>query len=323
MPIRDEDKYLIMKWRNEQIDVLRQSAPLTREEQENYFSTVVSRLFDEEHPKQFLFSFTQNNVLIGYGGLVHIDWQNQTAEISFLTETARSKQKQTFISDWCNYLILIKKVADIYLNFRWIYTYAYDLRPNLYLALEQSGFSETQRYPAHVNIDGVAKDVVIHTCYLNHLQLLFATANDVDLYYKWANDETVRRFSYQQEKIKYEEHVKWFHSKMLSPDNKFYLFKNNKSEPVGQVRISKSDQEIIIGVSVDSGYRGLGYGVKMLRLACMSFFQNHSTACITAYIKEDNQASIQIFERAGFERCEKLTIHNTISYKYILNNERF
>ena len=33
VPIRDEDKYDILKWRNEQIDILRQQTPLTKEHQ--------------------------------------------------------------------------------------------------------------------------------------------------------------------------------------------------------------------------------------------------------------------------------------------------
>ena len=56
VPIRDEDKYLILKWRNEQITHLRQNKPLTIEEQEAYFKNVVAKLFEEEK--------TDNSILI-------------------------------------------------------------------------------------------------------------------------------------------------------------------------------------------------------------------------------------------------------------------
>ena len=36
-PIRFSDKFLIMKWRNEQIDILRQEKPLTKKDQLIYF----------------------------------------------------------------------------------------------------------------------------------------------------------------------------------------------------------------------------------------------------------------------------------------------
>ena len=48
VPIRYEDRWGIMKWRNEQIYHLRQAKPLTAEDQENYFSNVVSKLYDQE-----------------------------------------------------------------------------------------------------------------------------------------------------------------------------------------------------------------------------------------------------------------------------------
>ena len=59
VPIRFEDRMGIMKWRNEQIYHLRQSKPLTEEDQNNYFKNVVSKLFDQEQPQKKLFSFLE------------------------------------------------------------------------------------------------------------------------------------------------------------------------------------------------------------------------------------------------------------------------
>jgi hypothetical protein len=58
VPLRMEDRYRIMKWRNEQIYHLRQSKPLTEKDQENYFESVVSSLFEQEKPNQILFSLS-------------------------------------------------------------------------------------------------------------------------------------------------------------------------------------------------------------------------------------------------------------------------
>ena len=57
LAIRDQDKDLIMKWRNEQINILRQKDPLTNEKQKEYFKNVVEKLFEQETPNQLLFSF--------------------------------------------------------------------------------------------------------------------------------------------------------------------------------------------------------------------------------------------------------------------------
>src|ERR1700752_1121483 len=175
VPIRDEDKYAIMHWRNEQIDILRQKQPLTKEEQEHYFATIIAGLFALEKPRQLLFSFLEDDVLIGYGGLVHIDWESKNAEVSFITETKRNMDKQQFINDWGNYLQILKPLAKEHLSFSKIYTYAYDIRPNLYHALLKSGFIEEARLKKHISINGQYYDVLIHSCFLD--QLVFRMAN--------------------------------------------------------------------------------------------------------------------------------------------------
>ena len=108
-PIRFEDRFDIMKWRNEQMYHLRQSKLLTLKDQEGYFKNVVSQLFKKEMPNQLLFSYLKNDVCIGYGGLVHINWIDRNAEISFIMDT--KLEKDQFDLHWKTYLSLISKVA--------------------------------------------------------------------------------------------------------------------------------------------------------------------------------------------------------------------
>ncbi|MBK6836160.1 MAG: GNAT family N-acetyltransferase [Bacteroidetes bacterium] len=316
VPLRDEDKYEILEWRNSQIDILRQQAPLTKESQENYFKTVIAPLFEQEKPNQILWSFLLDNKLIGYGGLVHIDWENKTGEISFLTETSRNKSSEVFISDWYNYLSILKPIAQNELGFNSIFTYAYDIRPNLYVALEKAGFKETNRVKNSIEIAGKMKDTVIHTCFFDELKMRFANENDADLYFKWANDKVVRENSYNTAEINYEQHINWFKSKLLSKECFFYLFLNKENTAIGQVRIDKSNDEIIIGISIDEKFRGKGLGVKLLNKACNDYLSKFKTAEIIAYIKEENIASINQFSKASFIKTENVIIGNNKSYRF-------
>lgn len=165
VPIRNEDQFLIMKWRNEQIYHLRQAKPLNEIDQKNYFDNVVSKLFEQEKPNQILFSFLKNNECIGYGGLVHINWIDKNAEISFIMDTAL--EKTSFASNWSNYLSLIEKVAFEEIKFHKIFTYAFDLRPHLYTMLAQNNFQEEARLKEHCYFEGKFIDVLIHTKYAN------------------------------------------------------------------------------------------------------------------------------------------------------------
>ena len=161
VPIRYEDRMDILKWRNEQIYHLRQDKPLTEEDQEAYFNTVVNKLFDQEKPNQLLFSFLENNVCIGYGGLVHINWVDKNAEISFVMNT--QLEKEFFAKHWTSFLKLLEQVAFKELNFCKIFTYAFDLRPQIYEILECSGFLKEATLEKHCLFNGQYKDVIIHS----------------------------------------------------------------------------------------------------------------------------------------------------------------
>lgn len=161
VPIRDQDKFEIMHWRNNQIDVLRQSEPLNENTQNLYFSTIVTALFEKENPEQLLFSFLNNGTLCGYGGLVHINWKDKNAEISFLMDSDVESNK--FQLHWNIYLSLLFKIAFERLNFHKIYTYAFDLRPQLYDILLENGFKEEARLKEHYFHKATFIDVLIHS----------------------------------------------------------------------------------------------------------------------------------------------------------------
>lgn len=161
VPIRMEDRMAIMKWRNEQIYHLRQDKLLTAEVQNRYFETVLKALFSEDKPSQLLFSYLEGDKCIGYGGLVHINWIDKNAEISFIMDT--DLEKDNFQTHWCNYLDLLEQVAFQDLHLHKIYTYAFDLRPHLYLALKDVNFIEETRLKEHCLFDGKYIDVVIHS----------------------------------------------------------------------------------------------------------------------------------------------------------------
>src|SRR3972149_10967647 len=91
LPIRNEDILIIKDWRNQQFDILRQKRILTEEDQEKIYQDVIVPAFNEEQPGLILFSFLFDNQLIGYGGLVHISWQDKRGEVSFLVDTQRAK----------------------------------------------------------------------------------------------------------------------------------------------------------------------------------------------------------------------------------------
>lgn len=160
VPIRDCDKFDIMKWRNDQIYHLRQSDPLTENDQIKYFNTTINSLFQINHPEQLLFSFLRNDKCIGYGGLVHVDWIKKKAEISFIMDT--QFEKLYFEKYWSIFLRLIEEVAFKDLNFKNIFVYAFDLRKHLYDVLSKNGFIFKSRINKAYRFKNLLYDVVIY-----------------------------------------------------------------------------------------------------------------------------------------------------------------
>ena len=161
VPIRDQDRYDIMQWRNEQIYHLRQSKPLDKESQDKYFDTVVTKLFEAEKPDQILFSYLEKGVCIGYGGLVHINWIDKNAEISFIMNT--KLEDQQFHKHWKTYLFLIEEVAFNFLHFHKIFVYAFDLRVMLYEALEDTSYFKEATLKEHTCFNNKFIDVLIYS----------------------------------------------------------------------------------------------------------------------------------------------------------------
>lgn len=164
VPIRSEDRYHIMKWRNEQLFHLRQEKPLTKEAQDVYFETVVKNLFIEDKPNQLLFSYLEGDQCIGYGGLVHINWIDKNAEISFITETPFINKD--YEAHLLRFLGFVENVASTGLNFHKLFTYAFDVRPEIYAILEKGGFKKEAVLKEHCFIDEHFLDVIIHSKFI-------------------------------------------------------------------------------------------------------------------------------------------------------------
>ena len=106
-------------------------------------------------------SLIKNDLCIGYGGLVHMNWNDKNAEISFIMDT--KLEKKYFSTNWKIFLKLIEKVAFIELNFHKIFTFAIDLRPNLFPVIEDVGYIKEAFLKEHYYWNNNFIDVIIHS----------------------------------------------------------------------------------------------------------------------------------------------------------------
>lgn len=153
---------LIKKWRNEQIEILRQNIPLTDNDQQNYYSKIIKPAIIAEKPKIIIFSFMNKGKCIGYGGLTNIDWFSKRAELSFLAETKRSKNLKLYKRDFYVFLNLIMNVSFNELGLNRVYTETFDIRPFHIKILEKFGFKLEGRMKKHAFVNNSFFDSLIH-----------------------------------------------------------------------------------------------------------------------------------------------------------------
>lgn len=159
-PVQNQDIFSIMRWRNEQIDVLRQKTLLTEDKQIEYFNTIVFPEYEKSHPDQILFSFFYKNCMIGYGGLVHIQWIHNRAEVSYLLDKNILLANYT-LEELCVILInLFKSVAFEDLNLHKLSTETYSISSERISIIEKADFQ----------LEGRLRDqVLIHDRYYDSL----------------------------------------------------------------------------------------------------------------------------------------------------------
>ncbi len=160
-PIKYEDRIPIMKWRNDQLYHLRQKHPLTKNQQDIYFKNIISKLFNQKEPSQLLFSLLKEKKMVGYGGLVHIDWDNKNAEVSFVMDTML--ELEYFKHYWGVYLKLIEMVAFEELKLNKIFIYSYNLRPKLYEVTDENCYLLEAKFKEHAIYNSNFIDVNIHS----------------------------------------------------------------------------------------------------------------------------------------------------------------
>ena len=313
VPLRYEDRFFIMKWRNEQIYHLRQARPLTEDDQQRYFDSVVSKLYDNPNPDQILFSYLEKGVCIGYGGLVHINWIDRNGEISFIMDT--QLEAEHFAEHWSNYLTMLKAVAFDDLGLHKIYTYAFDLRPHLYTMLEANGYRREATLKEHCLFNGEYKDVVLHSLWNDRFEVI----NYVDCTREQnleilalRNRDDVRSWMVNPEVIPEENHFKFVESLKGNPNRLYYaIYKNGML--VGTYNLTNEGEGIWErGIIANPSTQGTGQTEKWERQILSS--SPSEIKAVSAKVKQDNLRSIKYHEKLG---CKEQSRDNEYIY-YIL-----
>jgi len=161
--IAREDMEPIRRWRNAQMDVLRQPAEISPAEQERYFELAIEPTFKQQRPRQILLTLLEDGEPVGYGGLTNLDWDARRAELSFLVAPERAADPDVYERDFRAFLELaVDGVALRDLNLHRVFAETYDVRPHHVSILESFGFVPEGRMRDHVRVGDRYVDSLLH-----------------------------------------------------------------------------------------------------------------------------------------------------------------
>lgn len=130
-----------------------------------------------------------------------------------------------------------------------------------------------------------------------------ARAEDIHLYFAWANDPEVRHQSFRAEPIPWSEHQPWFAQRLA--EAMLLVAQDEAGVPLGQVRFERTDGRWTIHYSVAPEFRGIGLGAKMLSSAIAELRRRHPGARVRGAIKPENTASLRVFATLGFKEVSE------------------
>lgn len=135
------------------------------------------------------------------------------------------------------------------------------------------------------------------------------TGSDINLLFKWANDQDVRANSRYPQSITRKEHSAWFKKKMSDPKTHMYIL-TELNQDVGVIRFDKKDTKFLISYSIDKYYRGRGLGKIILEEGFKKISLISRSPHFIAQVKQGNIASEKIFNQLGFKLSSEEFINN-------------
>jgi RimJ/RimL family protein N-acetyltransferase len=153
------------------------------------------------------------------------------------------------------------------------------------------------------------------------LSINLASEKDIKDIFDLSNDSIVRQYSIHTNQINWDDHIAWFSNKIKAQDCIFFVIRDEQNNFVGQVRFdcdSKNFMTCIVSISVSKDFRSKGLGKIILNRASIKLFSDFDFDRIIAYIKKDNQPSINLFSKVGYNLVGQESINSIEFLKFEL-----
>ncbi|MBG6236595.1 UDP-2,4-diacetamido-2,4,6-trideoxy-beta-L-altropyranose hydrolase [Pedobacter sp. CAN_A7] len=135
------------------------------------------------------------------------------------------------------------------------------------------------------------------------LTLTRANKGDLLTTFNWANDQTIRAFSFSKANIPLVDHTKWYLNKIASKDC-FYYIGVIDGKTVGSIRYDITETIALISYLIDPAYHNQGLGLFLLKHGILHLLKDSpiEISRVVGMVMKDNIASVKAFERLGYKK---------------------
>lgn len=128
------------------------------------------------------------------------------------------------------------------------------------------------------------------------LSLRPARAQDVALYWRWANDPTVRSAALNSGFVEWSSHLRWFDERVTGDRAKLWVLETDRGTPLGQFRVELRGGRGIVAYSVDQAFRGRGLGHVLLcqGVRCIAESDFHSPLSCERKVTSESDSDMTI-----------------------------
>jgi len=177
---------------------------------------------------------------------------------------------------------------------------AADIKSSFTTFISDNNRFETYQENMKDLIDGNGLSRIANAITADKITMAPATKDHCKMIYDWRNHPTTRQYSGDTNEITFENHSKWFDTKLQDPKSLIFIAQVDNTE-IGVIRFDHGENGLIVSLYLSPDHHGYGYGAPIL-LAGIKTLKEKGLTPITliAKIFEINKASQNAFKKAGF-----------------------
>lgn len=151
----------------------------------------------------------------------------------------------------------------------------------------------------------IADYILKNTDKEHKINLRKVKSEDIKEVFDLSNQDYVRRYSINKDRIEWSDHVKWFNSVLEDKGTVSYVVTDKNESFLGQIRYKTVENSATVSISLSEKLKGKGLSKEILSKSIKKIFaEEQSVKDIIAFVSADNIASKKIFEGLNFKRLK-------------------